>query len=410
MDQRRVALALRMRVRWSGVAIVAAMVVGTGAARAQDDGVPREANALRTADAEIRAALFELVDGRPYDALARLRRLGRVAPATLTAPEIHGEADRQLLIAECYYELGMDDSLRTVGDSLLAGPMGPQFGVVVRSQLIVSAYRTGDDARARQLAAGLVEPMRLGLTAVVAGMATARRGDSAAARAWFSGAAEGGGLYAPYARTLATLIALPPDSAHAAAALAALTAANGTAGGGKEDAGALGSPPAAGADIADQVKLATAQLAYEAADYERAASLAGAIGQGSAADPSATRTRAWALRRAGHTELARSALMDLAHRYPALPDRADATLMTGQMALDAGNVGDAVRTFSDVADTTRADAATVARGSRGQGRPRRRRHSLGQTAAAPSRRCSRAILDSAKFSRFRTHRGGPRVR
>ncbi len=120
---------------------------------------------------------------------------------------------------------------------------------MLRPQLIVSAYRTGDNARAQRLASGLrgdtvvvqvyrdtaSEQQKLeampdliqhGLPAVVTGLAAARRGDSVAARHWFSRAAESGGPYAFFARILVLVTALPPDSAHAAAALVPLDMAS----------------------------------------------------------------------------------------------------------------------------------------------------------------------------------------
>jgi tetratricopeptide (TPR) repeat protein len=374
--------------------LLAIAIPARGVARAQTDSLPQAVGRLRAADAEIRAALFELVDGRAMSALNRLRRLGRVARTDAT-PEVRGEDDRRFLIAECYYQLGMDDSLRAIGDSLLTGPGGPRYAAVLRPQLIVSAYRTGDNERAQRLAGGpredtvvvqvyrgtkldqqkfkaLPDLSQRGLPTVVAGLAAARRGDSVAAKEWFSRAAESGGPYAFYARTLALVTALPPDSAHAAAALVPLDMASGGGGAGANAPppspsanpspvpGNRGAAPESGFDIADQVSLTLAQLAYEAGYYERAATLAASVPPGSAADPAASRTRAWALRRAGHPALALEVLTDLARRYPELPDRTDASLIAGQMALDANDVGEAVRRFAEVADTTRADAAAVA--------------------------------------------------
>jgi hypothetical protein len=129
----------------------------------------------RAADAEIRIALFDLLKQQPTAALARLRTMGAVPLAMPSGGAWRGETDRRFLLAQCFYRLGMDDSLRVAGDAVLAAPDGGRFASVVRSQLLVSAYRTGDLARAQAIARDAMRDPVSPLTAHGGGRAGSQR-------------------------------------------------------------------------------------------------------------------------------------------------------------------------------------------------------------------------------------------
>src|SRR5262245_45122855 len=121
--------------------VVAATLLAGDVARAQS------VDAARTIDAEVRIAMFELSSGAD---IAALRRLERLAPfigqdaASATAPE---RAALHFLLAESYFRLGMLTAFRREADAALtAGPT--RYASVLRPQLVVEAYRSGDYQRA----------------------------------------------------------------------------------------------------------------------------------------------------------------------------------------------------------------------------------------------------------------------
>jgi tetratricopeptide (TPR) repeat protein len=160
-----------MRAVLAGVAC--ALAVWSVPARAQ--GPDPE----RAQISEIRAAFFELVDGRPLDALARLRHLGPLATPRPIPEETAqrcredstnagggklilcaagsdafphgGEADRLFLLAECYDALGMSDSLRATGDRMLALAGEGPLATLVRIQLLMHGDSVSSDLLAHTL-------------------------------------------------------------------------------------------------------------------------------------------------------------------------------------------------------------------------------------------------------------------
>ncbi len=180
MDERsaRPLMRRRCRIRAALAALTgAACALGVwgAAARAQGGGPDPE----RAQNTELRAAFFELVDGRPIEALARLRHLGplpvRRPMAAASVPNCQedvtnagggklllcsgggeafprgGEADRLFLLAECYDALGMGDSLRATGDRMLAIAGEGPLATLVRIELLMHRDSVSSDLLAHTL-------------------------------------------------------------------------------------------------------------------------------------------------------------------------------------------------------------------------------------------------------------------
>lgn len=199
-----------------------------------DTALIPELNVARAADAEIRVALFELMDNRPAAALDRLRVITAPPGSVGGTGTWRGDQDRRFLMAESFYRLGMDDSLRVAAQAVLAGPGAARFGAVLRTQLLFAAYRSGDLAQAYTIARAASRDDRSPLSALLAGLVAYQNGDTALARTSFASAqqlASPGGPYADYARYMSALSAARSDTAHPTTALhafeAALTTANG---------------------------------------------------------------------------------------------------------------------------------------------------------------------------------------
>jgi len=339
---------------------VAAVLAQPGAAQAQaapaapaaaragaagDTALVPALDAERAGDAQIRVALFNLLNGDPVAALSRLRTLGAAAtPASTGAPSPwRGEADRQFLLAEAYYRLGMDDSMRVAAEAVLAGPAAARYGAVLRTQLLFSAYRSGDLIRGLNVVKDASHDQQTALSEMVTGLIDYQSGDMAAARAAFTLAQQlaGAGPYADYARYMGAIAAVRADSAHASASIAAVDAALAAATG----------------EGADQLRLASAELAVDAKQYDQAAATAGQVDPRSGSDAAARTVRAWALARSDHSDLAAEAFADLADRYPQLPRRDENRLMSAQALLAQDRAGDAEGAFAMAGDS----AATAAR-------------------------------------------------
>jgi len=308
---------------------------------AGDTSVGRAAPDLaRTIDAEVRVAMFEMVAGGELPALSRLQRVSAlVGQDSSAAPE---RAALRFLLAESYYRLGMLPAFRAEAEAAV-GTGATRYAAVLRPQLVVEAYRTGDYARAASLARALPAPEANGLAGLVAGLAAYRSGDLAAARAGFQRVAAAGGDFAGYARYMDALAQLRADTAQPANAMAALEAVAGSATG----------------DFADQARLTAAQVAYESERYDDAVRLTSAIGEGSPVAAPALLTRAWALYKLERIDEAERAFSDFASRYPRLPERDEARLMAAQAQLELGRAADAEQVFQHVADSSAADVVVL---------------------------------------------------
>ena len=298
----------------------------------------------RGIDAEVRTALFELASDRPLAAIDRLEWLRSVVDSsggtTPAGGRIAGEL--RFLLAEGYYRAGLAAEFRAVAVPLAASSDGARYASVLNAQLLVDAYRRGDDAAARALAARGTGGDR-GLASLLVGLAAYRAGDWTGARTAFAAARAAGGVYAPFAQYMDALAVMGGDTTRAGAALDALTPLTSVATG----------------DFGDQVRLTAAELAYQSGHYDAAASFAQGVSPTSGLAAQALRTRAWALYRARKLDDARAAFAELATRYPNLPERDEARLMVGQSLLEAGHAADAEAYFAATADSMGADVATL---------------------------------------------------
>jgi len=284
----------------------------------------------RAVDAEIRVALYELMTGNAVAALSRLRPLD---PGTESA-------ERHFLIAECYYRLGMDDSLRTEAATLAAMPEASRFQPLLREQLLLADYRDGDYARAVEQAKTLGTDQS-GITSLLAGLAAYRLGQEPVARSAFEAAQASSGPYKTYAQYMLTLMSLKSDTAHGVAtAMLALDSL----------------VPAAQSPASDQLHLTLAQLAFEGAQYDRSATEAGLVSATSGLRAPALLTGAWATFRGGKPQPAGELFATYARDYPELPARDEGRLMHAQVALQLHQDDSASHAFKAVADSVSAEA------------------------------------------------------
>jgi hypothetical protein len=315
----------------------------TDSTRARRDSViVPAADQARGVDAEIRVALFELLDEQYVPALSRLQWLA-ASPVALTGASaggvLRGREDMLFLLAQTYYRLGMDSAFRMAATPLVTGTNSARFGRLLRSQLLLDAYRHGDYARAISLAEG-VDVADRGLGALVAGLASYQMGNLPAANAHFASAQSSGAPYGQYAQYMQALAMLRADTTKRAEALTALqtliSSATGT--------------------LQDQARLTASELAYESERYDDAARLAGEVSQSSGLAAQAQLTRAWALYKAKDIAGAGQAFDQFATRYPQLPERDEARLMYGQALLQLGRTQDAANVFRAVADSAASES------------------------------------------------------
>lgn len=336
-------------IRW--IAPLASLALGAGTSLAAQ--VPVSApdtarkslpapveNAALAADAESRMALFDLLSGRPLAAVTRLERIQSASIATSTPMA----SEARFLLAEAYYRLGMSAPFRSAATEVLAGGTAPaRYAAVLRSQLLLDAYRNGDDARAAELAGSAGVGGEPGLTSFVLGLVRYRTKDYAAARQAFALARQTGGVYAPYAQYMDALAVLNGDTAQASAALEALRALAATATG----------------PFADQVRLTAAQIAYGSGQLDQAVTLSSNVASSAALGAEASFTHAWSQYKAGQFDAAATSFADFAKRFPHLAQRDEARLMSGQAMLESGRADDAARHFRAVADSMTAETAAL---------------------------------------------------
>lgn len=324
-----------------------------GAAPARPDSAMRRDSALkpvadqaRGVDAEVRIALFELMNDRFVPALSRLQWL-QTAPGALTAAvapgALRGREDVLFLLAQSYYRLGMDQAFRQTARPLVGGPSAPRYGAILRAQLLLDAYRQGDYAGAITMSRALAGSEVKGLASLVAGLSAYQTGAFPDARAAFALAQQAGPPYAAYAQYMDALAQLRGDTSQTAPALAAMQQLASSSSG----------------EFADQVRLTAAQLAYESDRFDDAASLAGQIGSESGLAAQALLTRAWALFKANQVAPAGEAFQQFATRFPQLPERDEARLMYAQALLQLGRTDEAARIFHMVADSAKAETGAL---------------------------------------------------
>ena len=339
--------------------------------------IPAEDQA-RGVDAEIRAGLFQLMNGEPIPALSRLQWLASSPTALGTASDAATLRTREnllFLLAEAYYTLGMDEAFRTTARQLVGaapattaapaaanpgstthaasvtttGPATADAGSsryvpILRAQLMLDAYRRGDYPTAIQLSRTIGgDPRSLGLAALVGGLAHYQTGKYAEARTSFAAASGSSGPYAGYARYMDALAQLRSDTANAAPALAALQSLASSAQG----------------EFGDQVRLTAAQLAYETEQYPTAVQLTDGISRTGGLAAQALFTRAWSQYKADQIEPAGESFLQFSTSYPDLPEREEARLMHGQALLQLGRTADAATVFRSVADTAMAVATRI---------------------------------------------------
>ena len=297
----------------------------------------------RAMEAEVRVALNDLLANRTVSALQRLQWLASLppaaAPSASTSESLRGRGDVLFLLAEAQYRLGMDSAFRNNAQQVLAS--GPaRYAPLLRSQMLLSAYRTGDFGRLASLVQTSSGDETHGLAALVSGLADYQLKNYSAAATKFASVKAAGAPYAPYAEYMDVLTSLRTDTTQTAAALSRLEALAQSSHG----------------SFADQVRLTAAQLAYETGAYDRAINFANAVSPDSGLAPLALLTKAWAQYKNKDIAGAGQSFGAFADRYPMLPQRDEARLMAAQSLLQLGKTDDAARLFRLVADSGRMEA------------------------------------------------------
>src|SRR5205085_12150008 len=128
----------------------------------------------RALEAEVRVALNDLLANRTVSALQRLQWLASLpatpSPAGSSTETLRGRGDMLFLLAQAQYRLGMDSAFRSNAQAVLSS--GPaRYAPLLQSQMLLSAYRTGDFARVAGLVTGPAADQARGLGGVGAGLA-----------------------------------------------------------------------------------------------------------------------------------------------------------------------------------------------------------------------------------------------
>lgn len=311
----------------------------------RDTAVVPVADQARGVDAEIRVALYELMDDRYIPALSRLQWLS-TSPVALTDASangaLRGREDLAFLLSQSYYRLGMDSAFRATATPLVGASSSARFGRLLRSQLLLDAYRHGDFAGAIRMASTIGAEDQ-GLATLVAGLAAYQSGDIAGAKQRFATARASAAPYGQYAQYMEALTTLRSDTTQRAAAVTSLETLASTATG----------------ELQDQVRLTAAEVAYEGERYDDAARLAGQVSPSSGLAAQALLTRAWALYKGNNIAAAGQAFDEFATRYPQLPERDESRLMAGQALLQLGRTSDAANVFRTVADSAASESRSL---------------------------------------------------
>ena len=308
----------------------------------RDSAIVPVADQARGVDAEIRVALYDLLDDRYIPALGRLQWLSTSSTAmsgAATSGGMRGRDDMLFLLSQTYYRLGMDSAFRNTANALTTGAANDRFGRLLRTQMLLDAYRHGDYARVSQIA-GTVGTEDRGLAALVTGLAAYQTGNLQAAAQQFSAAQSSGAPYGQYAQYMAALTTLRADTAQRAAVLGTLESLASSATG----------------ELQDQIRLTAAQLAYEGERFDDAARLAGQVNPSSGLAAQALLTRAWAQYKSKDIAGAQQTFDQFATRYPQLPERDESRLMSGQALLQLGRTSEAATVFRTVADSMTSES------------------------------------------------------
>jgi hypothetical protein len=299
----------------------------------------------RALEAEVRVALNDLLANRTVSALQRLQWLASLPPAAsagTTSETLRGRGDMLFLLAQAQYRLGMDSAFRANAQAVLSS--GPaRYAPLLQSQLLLSAYRTGDFARVAELMNGPAGGQARGLAALVGGLAAYQLRNYPNAATKFAAAKAAGAPYADFAEYMDVLTSLRSDTTRTAAALTRLEALAQTAKG----------------NIADQVRLTAAELAYETNAYDRAITFANAVTPNGGLAPLALITKAWAQYKNKDIAGAGQSFAAFADQYPFLPQRDEARLMAAQSLLQLGKTDESARLFRLVADSGRSESARL---------------------------------------------------
>ena len=289
----------------------------------------------RTVDAEVRVAMFEMAAGDELPALSRLERVAAIVRRDSSGSAAPERAALHFLLAQSYYRLGMLAPFRREAEaSLSAG--ATRYATVLRPQLVVEAYRSGDYARATTLARNLPAGEMSAVGTLVAGLAAYQSGDLPAARAAFQRAASGQSQFAAYAKYMDAVTQLRADTTQAAGVVTNLESI---------------ATSTTGTPFGDQVRLTAAQVAYEGERHADAVRIASTLPESSPLAAPALLTRAWALYKLDRVDEAERAFADFVTRYPNRPERDEAQLMMAQAQLELGRSADAERVFQRVADS-----------------------------------------------------------
>jgi TolA-binding protein len=332
----------------------------------RDSAIVPAADQARGVDAEIRVALYELLGDRYIPALTRLQWLS-TSPVALTDASaggaLRGREDMMFLLSQAYYRLGMDSAFRATATPLTTSSSGTRFARLLRSQLLLDAYRHGDYAGAIRLAGSMANEDQ-GLATLVAGLAAYQTGDVAGAQQRFAAARSSAAPYGQYAQYMEALTTLRADTTQRANAVTSLEALASSATG----------------ELQDQVRLTAAEVAFEGERYDDAARLAGQVSPSSGLAAEALLTRAWALYKGNNIAAAGQAFDEFATRYPQLPERDESRLMSGQALLQLGRTSDAANIFRTVADSAASESQMLQ--GRAQGAMTQAARALVQARAA----------------------------
>jgi tetratricopeptide (TPR) repeat protein len=306
---------------------------------------PRQALAAdlaRTVDAEVRVAMFEMASGDELPALSRLERVAAIAARDSSGSAAPERAALHFLLAQSYYRMGMLAPFRQEAEAALSTG-ATRYATVLRPQLVVEAYRSGDYARATTLARDLPAGELSAIGTLAAGLAAYQSGDLPAARAAFQRAASAQGQLAAYAKYMDAVAQLRADTTQAAGVVTTLESI---------------AASTSGTPFGEQVRLTAAQVAYEGGRHADAVRIASTVSESSPLAAPALLTRAWALYKLDRVDEAERAFTDFVTRYPNRPERREAQLMTAQAQLELGRSADAERVFQSVADSAAAEART----------------------------------------------------